>query len=141
VRPLVVGTNVVVSGIVGSDTRRPPQRLLDAMLRCDVRFALSLELLTEWRAILERPKSLRLHGLNGTQIADVLTTLVLNAEMHSPPRCKFNPTDPCDQMLMDLVVFLPDSVLITGDKALLQCVQAAGCQAWTPRQWLEAEEP
>ena len=53
---LVVDTNVVVSGLITSDATAPTARILDAMLRGELRFLLSEELLSEYRSVLLRPK-------------------------------------------------------------------------------------
>ena len=53
--PLVVDTNVVVSGLLTSVADAPPAMLLDAMLAGRVSFLLSTDLLAEYRDVLLRP--------------------------------------------------------------------------------------
>ena len=136
----VIDTNVIVSAAVGRNPDSPPRRIVTAMLMGSNNFAISAELLDECLRVLLEPKISMRNDLTRLQIEQLLTDVEANAVMYSPRRCKFNATDPKDQVLMDLVVALPDSVLITGDKALLHGARAAGCQVWTPRQWLDAQD-
>jgi hypothetical protein len=50
-------------------------RIPDGLLRASFRFAISEALLAEYRAVLLRPKLLKLHGLSALKVDQVLTDL------------------------------------------------------------------
>ena len=72
-RVAVVDTNVVVSGLLTSGIDTPTSRILDSMLSGALRFALSIELLAEYRSVLFRKKIRSRHGLDEAQIDTILT--------------------------------------------------------------------
>ena len=78
-RLCVVDTNVVVSGLVSRADGAPPQRILNAMLTAELGFALSVELLAEYRGVLLRPGIMALHGLDEAEVDEILQRLALEA--------------------------------------------------------------
>ena len=58
----IIDTNVIVSGLVGTDSNSPPARILDAMLDGDLLYLMSDDLLNEYSSVLHRPRLVRLHG-------------------------------------------------------------------------------
>jgi len=89
--PIVVDTNVVVSGILTSDPNAPTARIVDAML-----------------------------GLDNSEIDIVLTTLADNAVVRKPIDPPSLPPDRGDRHLWALLAAHPGTTLITGDRALLE---------------------
>ena len=75
---VVVDTNVVVSGLLSSQPQSPPCLVLDGMLEGRFPFLLSLELLSEYRRVLLRPRIRERHGLNEDEIDAILTQIVAN---------------------------------------------------------------
>jgi len=120
VRSFIVDTNVVVSGLLTSQVDSPPARILDAMLAGRLRFVLSTELLTEYRAVLLRPVIAARHGLSSAEIDTVLERIVLHAEVREPAEgSKGRPPDLGDAHLWALMDAEPAAVLVTGDRALI----------------------
>lgn len=118
----IVDTNVVVAGLLTNHADSPVVRILDGMLRASFRFAISEALLAEYRAVLLRPKLLKLHGLLAVEVDEVLTDLARHAIVLPVSSAIAAPQapDPSDQFLWNLLTSRDDLVLITGDKLLLQ---------------------
>ncbi len=117
---IVVDTNVVVSGILTSDPNAPTARIVDAMLQGSLIFLLSVDLLAEYRAVLLRPTLRARHGLDDSKIDIVLTTVVDNAVVREPVDPPSLPPDRGDRHLWALLAAHPGTVLVTGDRALLE---------------------
>ncbi len=121
----VVDTNVVVAGLITGSSRSPVALLLDAMLSGTLLYLLSPELLDEYRAVLLRPKLTRLHGLAEAEVDRLLVELAANAMWREP-----NPASPApdrgDDHLWALLGAFSGSVLITGDRLLLEQPPASG---------------
>ncbi len=119
-RPFIVDTNVVVSGLLTSQVDSPPARILDGMVDGSLRFVVSIELLTEYRAVLLRPVIAARHGLSSAEIDTLLERMVLHAEVREPDEgSKGRPPDPGDSHLWALMDAEPAAVLVTGDRALI----------------------
>jgi predicted nucleic acid-binding protein len=143
VRPLcVVDTNVVVSGLVSRADGAPPQRILNAMLAAELGFALSVELLAEYRGVLLSPRIMALHGLGEAEIDEILQRLALEAvevdigwaaetgAAHPVPIAVPAGVEPGDEHVARLALALPACVLITGDRALAAAMSGA-CEVRT----------
>ena len=117
--PVVVDTNIVVSGHVTRDPEAPTARILNGMLRRAFDFLISVELLAEYRSVLLRPKIASLHGLTAEEVDDVLTEIAANAIVREPGQTDETPPDRNDQHLWSLLATQAGSVLVTGDQALL----------------------
>jgi predicted nucleic acid-binding protein len=94
-------------------------KILDAMLDGRLMYLMSAELLEEYAAVLQRPGITKHHGLKGDEIDTVLTELVANAIWREPVSNTGAP-DPGDAHLWALLASHADSVLVTGDKLLLE---------------------
>ena len=119
VGPVVVDTNVVVSGLVTGQSDAPTARILDGMLRRSFNFLLSIELLSEYRSVLLHPKLRRLHGLTANQIDLLLSQIARSAIFREPRRVDEQAPDSGDQHLWALLATHNESILVTGDRALL----------------------
>lgn len=122
--PLVVDTNVVVSGLLTSDLAAPTARILDAMLRGDLRFLLSEELLSEYRRVLLRPKIAAAHGLAPREIDEILVRLAANAAVIATPPPAAEPRD--DDHLFALLAAEPAALLVSGDERALRRAASRG---------------
>ena len=118
-RVAVVDTNVVVSGLLTSGIDTPTSRILDSMLSGALRFALSIELLAEYRSVLFRKKIRSRHGLDEAQIDTILTAVAENAVICEPADPPSYPPDHGDLHLWALLAARPGTVLVTGDQALV----------------------
>lgn len=119
VRVAVVDTNVVVSGLLTSGIDTPTSQILDSMLSGSLRFALSIELLAEYRSVLLRKKIRSRHGLDEAQIDTILTAIAENAIICEPANPPSYPPDHGDLHLWALLVARPGAILVTGDQALV----------------------
>ena len=118
----IIDTNVLVAGLLTAHADSPVARILEGMLGASFPFVLSETLLTEYRAVLVRPRLRKLHGLSEAEIDIVLTDIARHAIVLAPLRMAQTPVapDPGDQFLWDLLACRADMVLVTGDKLLLQ---------------------
>ncbi|MBS3963677.1 MAG: putative toxin-antitoxin system toxin component, PIN family [Methylomonas sp.] len=117
----VIDTNVLVAGLLTVDAQSPTARLLDAMLTGRVLFLLSAALLAEYRAVLLRPKLVRLHGLSTNEVDSLLEALVANALWREPAAdAAYTAPDSGGDHLWALLFDAADAGLITGDHLLLQ---------------------
>ena len=128
--PLVVDTNVVVSGLLSSAPEAPPVALLDAMLAGRVPFLLSADLLAEYRDVLLRPAIARAHGRDPADIDDLLTQLAF--------QCAYREVESSDLRgdahLFSLLEVEARARLVSGDAAVLR---RAGERGWTVRRCID----
>jgi uncharacterized protein len=115
----VVDTNVVVAGLVTGSSRSPVALVLNAMLSGALVFLLSPALLHEYRSVLLRPKLATLHGLEESQIDQLLVELTGNAIWRELKTGSPAP-DRGDDHLWALLSAYPGSILVTGDRLLLE---------------------
>jgi putative PIN family toxin of toxin-antitoxin system len=117
--PVVVDTNVLVSGLITADDESPVCLILDAMLAGRIPFLLSADLLDEYREVILRPRIRKLHGLAEPEIDKVLTEVVSNGIWRETPGSEASP-DPGDGHLWRLLRTQQGSLLATGDRLLLE---------------------
>lgn len=118
-QPLIVDTNVLVSGLLTSETDSPPAAIVDRMLNGHLWFVLSVELLAEYRDVLLRPRIASRHGLTVDEIDRILFELTRNAVVREIDLSPHALPDPGDAHLWGLMETEPTAILVTGDKALL----------------------
>jgi predicted nucleic acid-binding protein len=139
---VVIDTNVVVSGVLGTPGSTPTCRIVDAMSGGHLRFLLSNALLREYRRVLLRPSIVRRHGQSEAQVDRVLLEIVVNATMRESPPAKGDSrvgavgtggdsVPAGDAHIAALLRCMPGCVLVTGDKRLADAVRP-WCQAMTP---------
>ena len=117
-RIVVIDTNVVVAGLLTNAADAPTASILDAMLAGELRFAISIDLLAEYREVLLRRKIRARHGHTDEEIDTVLEAVARNAVVVTPRPSTHTSPDPGDQHLWDLLGCLADTTLVTGDEAL-----------------------
>lgn len=122
-----------MSALLTGRSDAPTARTLDAMLRGGFPFLLSMELLREYRSVLLRPKIQKRHGLDESEIEVVLTELVVNARVREPERLL--PEWHGDDHLWVLLASEPESVLVTGDRALAAARRGRG-RVLSPREFV-----
>lgn len=117
--PVVVDTSVVVAGVITREESSPVARMVDGMLASTLRHVVSEALLAEYRTVLLRPRTRKLHKLSTAEIERLLTDIAQRAIVLMP--CPAPPApDPKDQHLYGLLAAHDALVLVTGDKALLR---------------------
>jgi putative PIN family toxin of toxin-antitoxin system len=132
---VVVDTNVVVAGLMTSESVSPVARTLDGMLSAAFVFAVSQALLTEYREVLVRPSLRWRHGLSVAEVESLLAEIALHAIILQPEPGPRAP-DPGDQLLWDLLGSRGDLVLVTGDQALLDDAGMRG-RVILPRDFID----
>ena len=122
---LIIDTNVLVAGVISSNSDSPVVKLVDAMLSGEVIYLMSPILLNEYRAVLLRPKLQKLHGLTDSEVDYLLAEVTANALWRDPESTE-NAPDPGDNHLWDLLRQNDSACLVTGDKLLLNNPPAYG---------------
>jgi len=131
----VVDTNVLAAGLITKDAHSPVSRIVDQMISGAIVYLLSPALLGEYRAVLLRPKLRRLHGLTEQEIDVLLTDVVANAIWRDPEPVSPAP-DPGDNHLWALLESHVGSILITGDRLLIDSPPARA-SVISPRSYVE----
>jgi len=134
-QPVVVDTNVLVSGLLSREPDSPLSAVLDGMLSGSLLFLLSPQLLAEYRAVLLRPRVQKSHGLSAREVDAILTEIAANGIWREPDEPAPAP-DPGDDHLWRLLSAVPGSILITGDRLLLQN-PPQNASVLSPRSYLE----
>lgn len=115
----IVDTNVVVAGLITGSPRSPVAMILDAMLAGRLIYLFSPALLDEYRSVLLRPRLTRLHRLTDVEVDRVLVDLAANAIWRELNPAAAAP-DPGDDHRWALLSAFPGSLLVTGDRLLLE---------------------
>ncbi len=139
-RFVVIDTNVVVAGLLTGDPDSPTARVLDGMLHGAFRFLLSVDLLAEYRKVLLRPRIAERHGLDEAQVDEVLTRIASLGLLRSPAAPERKGPDPGDDHLWALLDCEQGTVLVTGDKPLLDS-PPADASVVSPRDFLDWVDP
>lgn len=136
-RLAVIDTNVVAGALTTRESQSPTARIFAAMATGHLRFLLSEELLAEYATVLRRPRIRSQSGLNPDEISEILERLASNGETIAlEPYAGPVPPDPKDAHLWALLVAVPSSVLITGDRTLREATRGFAV-ALTPREFTE----
>ena len=134
-QPCIVDTNVIVSGLIGSDSKSPPALILGAMLDGKLLYLMSNALLKEYSSVLRRPRLVRLHGLTDDEIDRLLTDLVANA-MWPEPAPGGDISVKGDDHLWALLAIHPEAQLVTGDLPLIEN-PPSGASVTSPRRFVD----
>ena len=115
----IIDTTTVVGGLITANPYSPVALILNDMLRGRFPYLLSPALLDEYRRVLLRPRLRKLHGLDEEAVDAILTEIVTHAVWREPDEGGRAP-DPGDDHLWALLATHPGSVLVTGDRLLLE---------------------
>lgn len=132
--PLVVDTNVLVAGLLTRELAAPTARILDAMLRGELHFLISEELLADYREVLLRPKIVAAHGLAEGEIDEILVRVAGNGAIRQPAASARGPAG--DGHLFALLAADPRALLVSGDARVLE---HAGARGVTPRALVDRD--
>ncbi|MDZ7758664.1 MAG: putative toxin-antitoxin system toxin component, PIN family [Desulfovermiculus sp.] len=132
---IVVDTNVLVSGLLSQNAGSPLASILDGMLSGRLAFLLSPQLLAEYREVLLRPRVQRYHGLNAREVDAILTEIAIHGIWRESSEAVSAP-DPKDDHLWRLLSAVPGTLLITGDRILLENPPEYA-SVLSPRDYLE----
>ena len=133
-KPLVVlDTNVIVSGFLSGDTF--PSKILDAWLCGHFQVAVSPKLKQELSQVFKKPYISKLLQ-NQKSIRPILGKLLNKSLMVSPiPINKVVFSDKEDHFLLELAVTAGASVIVTGDKKLLDVKKVENILLYKPKQF------
>jgi len=115
----VIDTNVVVAGLLTGNAESPTARIFDGMRQGAFPFLLSTALLAEYREVLLRRKIRVLHGLSERNV-DVLLTAFATHAIVREPEARTGAPDAKDNHLWSLAQSEANTVLVTGDRALVK---------------------
>jgi putative PIN family toxin of toxin-antitoxin system len=127
VGPAVIDTNVVVSGILTSLSASPTARILDGMIGGRFHFLLSIDLLTEYRDVLVRPRIRTRHGLPDASVDVILTEIAANGAMLDISQVDGMRARRADEHLWKLLAAAPAATLVTGDLRLIERPVRGAC--------------
>lgn len=131
----VVDTNVVVSAVITADAASPPAVVLERMLNAEFNFVLSLDLLSEYRRVLLRPRIKKLHRLTESEIDILLEALATNGVIVDTTGRNEQAPEPGDNHLWRLLAARPGLNLITGDALLIENPPPK-CRVLRPREFV-----
>jgi putative PIN family toxin of toxin-antitoxin system len=134
----VVDTSVLVAGLLTTDPKSPPARILDAMLGGQLRFLLCVELLAEYRSVLLRERILARHRLSVAEVDALLEALATDGVVVDITGRKETAPDPGDDFLWQLLAAGSGAGLITGDSALLERPPPR-TRVISPRTWVDEQ--
>jgi predicted nucleic acid-binding protein len=134
-RHYIVGTSVLVAGLLTQRESSPTVRWLRILLEGAEPILGSPALVAEYRAV-----SLRKLGMPAADVDAVLAAVLLHARILDPPPARQPPPDPGDARLWALLDEDSISCLVTGDAALIESRKDG--RALNPRdalaRWLSA---
>lgn len=110
---IVCDTNVLVSGVLFNG---PPRQILTLISRAKVENVISLEILTEAKNVLLRPK----FGLSSEQVSDIIDTFVETFVLVTPTeRVVAVKNDPDDDPVLEAAQTAYARFIVSGDQHLL----------------------
>jgi len=104
----VIDTNVVVSGLLNPSGA--PARVLDAVVRGQVRMVYDARILREYRDVLHRPK-FKL----GADLIDAFLESLRGQLLVNPKLISVTGPDPDDLIFIEAALSVPDMTLVTGN--------------------------
>ena len=134
-KPVVIDTNVIVSGFLDDSDYSYPAKIIDAWLFDRILVAVSHELKQELNQVFKKPYIVQVLQ-NQKPIKSILGRLFNKALMISPkPIDEIIFPDETDHFLLELAVSAKASVIVTGDKKLLSAKKAKGIQILSSKQF------
>ena len=133
--PVIIDANVFVSASIGVATSYPG-RVVTAALSGVFVPVVSEALVTEYLRVLRRPRFADRLARAG-RAPEVLVASLRDVSMRIRPAASSDSApDPGDQHLWDLLLAVPDAILVTGDRLLLEN-PPEGREVLSPRVFVE----
>lgn len=131
---VVVDTNVIVSGLIGTGF---PGRIIEAWLFGEIHVVISQELKAEVNRILLKPSVRELLGSKGvSNVKTVLGTLFNKALIVLPQSVKDEVfPDKNDHFLWELALTAKAQIIVTGDKNLSKLKKIKGLEILSPERF------
>jgi predicted nucleic acid-binding protein len=116
---LIIDTNGVLSALLIAHVQLPSYRVVRAVMEGALHAVVSQALVDEYYDVLARPDVARRHRQTPARVGLFLGELLRDARHVEPPATLMRAPDAADQHLWDLLAFIPDAIIITGDRKLL----------------------
>lgn len=128
---VILDTNVLISGIFFSG---PPSKILEAWADGRLKLIVSPDILEEYYRVAENLRG-RYPEVDITPVVELLTISaeIVSAEKISQPIC----TDPDDDKFFACAIAGRGSLIISGDKHLLEMSGFGGIRVVKPRAFIE----
>ena len=128
---VVMDTNVFISGVFFSG---PPYQILNAWQSGMFELAVSREILNEYRRVGE----ILAEGHGNVDLNPILNFVIKHAKVYRPVRLK-EPVckDPEDDKFFACALASKSTIIISGDKHLLDVSGYAGIEVLKPRQFVD----
>ncbi len=133
---VVLDVNVLVSAQLVQGSLSAPFRAYDAVLGRAFLSYVSPSLTREYTEVMLRPHLMARHGLDESEVREVVAILEANSIVLIPARAKAVAPDSKDQYLWDLLAGYPEAILVTGDGLLLASDDFPG-RILSPRDFAE----
>lgn len=128
---VVLDTNVLVSGIFFTG---PPYEILRAWREGRLRLLVTLEIIREYEAVLERLQT----QYPGVDATDALALIIAHSEVIKAPALpRLISADPDDDKFLACAVAGRARFIISGDKHMLSLAEYEGVRIVRPRAFLD----
>ena len=128
---IVLDTNVLISAILFGG---PPREALNLVISGTVDCSLSLAILDELRDVLRRPK----FGFSPEQSVNVLEELHAVCDIINPMvQINVITTDPDDNRILECAIESNATLIVSGDRHLLDLIEFRGIKIVTPIAYLK----
>ncbi len=142
---ITIDTNVILAALISN--QGASHFILQLILEEELKLALSTQVLLESDDVLRRPEIKSLHGLNDSEIDDLLDTLVLLAKKHAIYfRIRPNLIDEGDNLIFECAFTSSSEYLVTSNVKDFQGAEwkGAGFKVLTPsdfcKEWRSQHE-
>jgi uncharacterized protein len=126
-------TNIIISALNFSG---PPARILDMAEAGEIHLAISDDILSEVKRVLQRPK----FGWTGNQVDEAIKGLLAFAEYIEPKdRVDLIKDDPTDNRIVECAVSSGSDYLVSGDKHLLKVGNYKGFRIVSPAEFVDIQ--
>ncbi len=133
---VVLDTNVVASASISLGG--PPARVFFAWLRDTFELVVSEFLLLEYRRALLYHRVASRHGMNETEVNDIVEDIRQHALMVEPiETITLITDDPSDNKILECAVAGEADYIVSGDRHLLSIGEFRGIQILSPAMFLE----
>lgn len=119
---LVVDTNIIVSGLITTDT--PPARILDAVQKKKIVLLVSDEVVVEYLRVLQYPHIRKYKKISDEMVSQLTAFFVEESERIEILSHIQKSKDPDDDKFLSLAVEGKADFLVTGDKGDLLSLKA-----------------
>jgi putative PIN family toxin of toxin-antitoxin system len=132
---IVLDTNVIVSGLLNPEGF--PGRVVDLFLAGELNLLVDDRILSEYRAVLRRPK----FGFDPADVSDFLALVEAEATRVSAPPLKIALKDEADRPFLEVAAAADADFLVTGNTRHFPVPSIRRSLVATPAEFLRRWEP